>query len=58
MPATQIIKTDDATHTRVLREAKKRSLPVWVVATLLLNHALDAVKSGNLKINPPGLEKP
>ena len=53
-----MIQVDPKTHERVRKEAVKRSLPVHDVATLLLNHALDSVKSGDVKISGPSITPP
>jgi hypothetical protein len=58
LPARAMIQVDTKTHERVRKEAAKRSLPVHAVATLLLNHALDSIKSGELKISGPTIETP
>ena len=57
-PARAMLQVHPKTHERVCKEAKRSNLPVHSVATMLLDYGLDAVKSANLKINPPGLEKP
>ena len=53
-----MIQTDSKTHERVRKEALKRALPVWVVSTLLLNHALDSLKAGDLTLSGPSIDKP
>jgi hypothetical protein len=57
-PIRAMLQVHPRTHERVCREARRSNLPVHAVATMLLDHALDAVKSQSLKINPPGLETP
>ena len=54
-PPRTTLQTDAKTHERVRKEALKRSLPVWVVSTLLLNHALDSIKAGDLTLTGPAL---
>jgi len=57
-PARAMIQVDQRTHERVRKEAVKRSLPVHAVATLLINYALDSIKSGDVKISGPSIETP
>jgi hypothetical protein len=50
-----MIQVASKTHERVRKEALKRQLPVYAVATLLLDHALDSIKAGDLSLSGPTL---
>ena len=57
LPARAMIQVAEKTHERVRKEALKRQLPVYAVATLLLDHALDSMKAGDFKLTGPTLDK-
>ena len=58
LPTRAMIQVAEKTHERVRREALKRQLPVYAVATLLLDHALDSLKAGEVKLTGPTIETP